>query len=214
MSLSHENRKVLAVDLDRTLIKADLLEEAIFLYLKKRPWGIFMLISALLKSRVNLKNYLVKNVDIKVELLPYNNKVIERIKQEKESGSLIVLASASPKKFVSAVADHVGYFDNVIATEENNLKGAEKLAALKEQYPNAEISYIGDSTSDIPVWKGLGKALMVNPSRITKKRVELAQIPIEMIDNSRKLTLKLIRRSFRYHQWAKNLLIFLPLFLS
>ncbi|RYZ84653.1 MAG: UbiA family prenyltransferase, partial [Proteobacteria bacterium] len=115
---------------------------------------------------------------------------------------------------VSAVADHVGYFDNVIATEENNLKGAEKLAALKEQYPNAEISYIGDSTSDIPVWKGLGKALMVNPSRITKKRVELAQIPIEMIDNSRKLTLKLIRRSFRYHQWAKNLLIFLPLFLS
>ncbi|RYZ86351.1 MAG: UbiA family prenyltransferase [Proteobacteria bacterium] len=54
----------------------------------------------------------------------------------------------------------------------------------------------------------------MNPSRITKKRVELAQIPIEMVDNSRKLTLKLIRRSFRYHQWAKNLLIFLPLFLS
>ncbi|RYZ86442.1 MAG: hypothetical protein EOP04_13865, partial [Proteobacteria bacterium] len=199
MSLSHENRKVLAVDLDRTLIKADLLEEAIFLYLKKRPWGIFMLIRALLKSRVNLKNYLVNHVDIKVELLPYNNKVIDRIKLEKDSGSVIVLASASPKTFVKAIADHVGLFDNVIATEENNIKGSEKLAALRAEYPNSDISYIGDSVSDIPVWKGLGKALMVNPSRITKKRVELAQIPIEMVDNSRKLTLKLIRRSFRYH---------------
>lgn len=214
MSLSPENRKVLAVDLDRTLIKADLLEEAIFLYLKKRPWGIFMLIRELLKSRVELKNYLVKQVDIKVELLPYNTKVLDRIKQAKDTGYTVVLASASAKKFVQAVANHIDLFDEVIATEDNNIKGSEKLAALKARYPSAEITYIGDSTSDIPIWKGLGKALMVNPSRITKKRVELAQIPIEMVDNSRRLSLKLIRRSFRYHQWAKNLLIFLPLFLS
>ncbi|RYZ79096.1 MAG: UbiA family prenyltransferase [Proteobacteria bacterium] len=31
---------------------------------------------------------------------------------------------------------------------------------------------------------------------------------------TKKLTLKLIRRSFRYHQWAKNFLILLPLFLA
>ena len=214
MSGSVEKLKVLAVDLDRTLIKADLLEEAIFLYLKKRPWGAYMLATALLKSRANLKNFLVSNVDIKVDLLPYNSKVIDRIRLAREAGHTIVLASASPVRFVQAVADHLGIFDKVIATENNNLKGLHKLEALKTSYPGAEISYIGDSNSDIPLWKDLGKALMVNPSRLTRKRVEFAKIPIDMIDDSQHLTLKLIRRSFRYHQWAKNFLLFLPLFLA
>ena len=214
MSGSVEKLKVLAVDLDRTLIKADLLEEAIFLYLKKRPWGAYMLATALLKSRANLKNFLVSNVDIKVDLLPYNSKVIDRIRLAREAGHTIVLASASPVRFVQAVADYLGIFDRVIATENNNLKGLHKLEALKTSYPGAEISYIGDSNSDIPLWKDLGKALMVNPSRLTRKRVEFAKIPIDMIDDSQHLTLKLIRRSFRYHQWAKNFLLFLPLFLA
>lgn len=207
-------QQVLAVDLDRTLIKADLLEEAIFIYLKKRPWGFLSLARSLLKSRVNLKKFLVRNVDIKVDLLPYNSKVIDCIKEARASGHAIVLASASPVIFVQAVADHLGLFDKVIATEDNNLKGVEKLAALRASYPKADIRYIGDSNSDIPIWKGLGKALMVNPSRITRKRVEFAQIPIEIIDDSQHLSLKLITRSFRYHQWAKNFLIFLPLFLA
>ncbi len=195
---------VLAVDLDGTLIKADLLEESIFLYLKKTPWGIFNLLRSLLKSRVKLKHFLVSNVDLQVDLLPYNRKVLDRIKTCKEQGHEIVLASASPVGFVQAVADHLQVFDRVIATEDNNLKGIEKLSALKSLYPNSSISYLGDSNSDIPLWKDLGKAYLVNASSLTIKRLEFAQIPYEIIDDSQKLTLKLIRRSFRYHQWRKT----------
>lgn len=202
------------MDLDGTLIKADLLEEAVFLYLKSKPWGVFHLIKSLAKSRVRLKHFLVTNVDLKVELLPYNKKVLDRITLAKEAGHEIVLASASPIGFVKAVAKHLGVFDKIIATEDSNLKGAEKLAGLKTLYPNSEITYLGDSSSDIPVWKGLGKAYLVNANRITKKRLLFAQIPYEIVDDSQKLSLKLIRRSFRYHQWAKNFLIFLPLILS
>ncbi|RYZ81750.1 MAG: hypothetical protein EOP04_23395, partial [Proteobacteria bacterium] len=205
---------VLAVDLDGTLIKADLLEESVFLYLKKKPWGIFSLVRSLLKSRVKLKHFLFNNVDLKPDLLPYNKKVLDRIKTCKAQGYEIVLASASPVGFVRAVADHLQIFDRVIATEDNNLKGVEKLAALKGLYPNSPITYLGDSNSDIPLWKDLGKAYLVNASSITKKRLEFAQIPFEIVDDSQKLTLKLIRRSFRYHQWAKNFLILLPLFLA
>lgn len=202
------------MDLDGTLIKADLLEEAIFLYLKSKPWGVFQLASSLAKSRVELKHFLVNNVDLKVELLPYNKKVLDRIAAAKAAGFQIVLASASPIGFVKAIADHLGVFDRVIATEDSNLKGFEKFSRLKGLYPNSEIQYLGDSNSDIPVWKGLGKAYVVNASRITKKRLIFSQIPFEIVDDSRKLNLKIIRRTFRYHQWAKNFLIFLPLLLS
>lgn len=202
------------MDLDGTLIKADLLEEAVFLYLKSKPWGVFRLLRSLARSRVRLKNFLVNNVDLKVELLPYNQKVLERIALAKEAGHQVVLASASPLGFVKAVAEHLGIFDKVIATEDSNLKGLEKLAGLKALYPNSEITYLGDSNSDIPVWKGLGKAYLVNASRITKNRLLFAEIPYEIVDDSQKLSLRLIRKSFRYHQWAKNFLIFLPLILS
>ncbi|RYZ84915.1 MAG: hypothetical protein EOP04_17030 [Proteobacteria bacterium] len=167
---SDKKMKVLAVDLDRTLIKADLLEEAIFLYLKKKPWGIFNLIMSLLKSRVDLKKFLVNHVQIKVDLLPYNQKVLDFIDAARSSGATVVLASASPIAFVQAVADHLKVFDKVIATEDNNLKGAHKLDALKALYPNAEISYLGDSGSDLPIWKGLGKAYTVNVSKLTRKK--------------------------------------------
>ncbi|RYZ86973.1 MAG: hypothetical protein EOP04_12770, partial [Proteobacteria bacterium] len=109
---------VLAVDLDGTLIRADLLEESIFLYLKKKPWGIFGLLRSLLKSRVKLKHFLVNNVDLQADLLPYNKKVLDRIKICKDQGYDIVLASASPVGFVRAVADHLQVFDRVIATED------------------------------------------------------------------------------------------------
>jgi len=206
--------KVLAIDLDHTLIKADFLEESVFLFLKKRPWGVFALLRYLLTSRVNLKNFLASNVHIKVELLPYNTKVIEHIKKAREGGNTIVLASASPLRFVQAVADYLELFDKVVATESTNLKGVDKLNVLRELYPQAQISYIGDSSADIPIWKDLGKAMMVNPSRLTLKRVKLAQIPTDIIDDSRKFSLKIISKAFRYHQWAKNFLIFLPLFLA
>lgn len=207
-------KKVLAVDLDRTLVKTDMLEESIFIFLKKRPWAIYSVIISLIKGRVFLKKFLAKTVEINPEFLPYNAKVLTRIREAKEQGYHVVLISASHIKYVRTIAEHLGLFDHFIGTGEINLKGSMKLDYLKNNYPDAEIEYLGDSTSDIPIWKGLGKAFMVNPSQITRKRVAFAQIPFEIIDECRQVTLKLIRRSFRYHQWAKNVLIFLPLLLS
>ena len=214
MTQTRDVTPVLAVDLDGTLIKADLLEESVFLYLKRNPFGIFQLLRSLLMSRVKLKNFLVKNVDLKVELLPYNQKVLDRIAEARREGHQVVLASASPLGFVQAVADHLKLFDKVIATEDSNLKGQQKLAALKALYPDSQITYLGDSMSDIPIWKALGKASLVNASRLTKKSVVYAQIPFEIVDDSKKINLRLIRKSFRAHQWAKNFLIFLPLLLA
>lgn len=212
--LSEAKPRVLAVDLDHTLIKVDLLEETIFIYLKKRPWAILRLVSALLKSRVKLKHFLVENVELKVDRLPYNDKVLEYINAAKAAGDTIILASASPLKFVLSVQEHLQLFDKVIATEDSNLKGIEKLNALVSLYPDHDIRYLGDSKSDIPLWKALGKAYAVNISSGTRRKLKSANIPIEVVDDSQKFSLALIRKSFRTHQWAKNALLFLPLFLS
>ncbi len=205
---------MLAVDLDHTLIRTDLLEESLFIYLKKKPWGIFELVSLRLKGRPDFNNFLADAIKIKVDCLPYSIKVLEQVAKAREAGQTVVLASASPLRFAQAVAEHLDIFDAVIASKDSILKGKVKIEALRSQFPNAEIHYIGDSADDIPIWKDCGKAMMVNPSRRTRKSIEKAKIPIEMIDDSRRINLKVLRRACRYHQWAKNFLIFLPLFLS
>lgn len=206
--------KVLAVDLDRTLIKTDMLEEAVFMYLKKRPWALFNVIFALLKGRVHLKNFLASAVTINPQLLPYNEKVLDRIKSARENGYHVVLVSASHASFVKPIADHVGLFDHFIGTKDKNIKGSAKLDTLKSLYPKAKIEYLGDSSADIVLWKGFGTAHTVNASRSSIASLKSANIPVEVIDDTRKLNLKIIRKSLRAHQWVKNFLVLLPLLLA
>ncbi len=68
-------------------------------------------------------------------ILPYNAAVLERIEQARSEGWTIVLATASDRRVADAVADHLGLFDDVIATTgERNLSGDAKRDALIERF--------------------------------------------------------------------------------
>src|SRR5437660_5623761 len=126
----------LCVDLDGTLIAGDLLWESIAALARSRPWLLLLLPYWLLAGgKAHLKQQLASRTRLAVDALPYRPEVLALVRQARASGRRVVLATASNQQLAQAVADHLGLFDEVLASSEtNNLRGANKTALLTSRY--------------------------------------------------------------------------------
>jgi UbiA prenyltransferase family len=70
--------------------------------------------------------------------------------------------------------------------------------------------YIGDSRADLPVWEAANAALLVQPGRRLERAVTARARVTHVFARDRR-PLRSWMRQLRVHQWAKNLLIFVPL---
>ena len=114
----------LYVDLDGTLIKTDILHESLLLLLKSRIYLIFRLPAWLARGKAYFKRRLAENVTIDVQSLPYNEEFLSYLKEEKEQGRKLILATASYHTVAVEIAEYLNIFDDVIATKSNTLSGA------------------------------------------------------------------------------------------
>jgi len=169
-----ENQIPLAVDLDGTLIRTDLLWESLARLLRRNPFQIFPILFWWTRGRAVLKRYLANRVTVDSAALPYNEKFIAWLREQKAAGRKIILATASDQKLVSPVASYVGIFDEVLASDgRTNLRSKTKLKALTEKFGERGFDYAGNSSADFEVWRGSREAVVVNASR--KVLVEAAR---------------------------------------
>ena len=208
---AENNYSVLVVDLDHTLIATDTLLESVLLYLKLHPFCIFHLLGWLLKGKAYFKDQLAQRVCPEITSLPYRPEVLKYIDKAKGSGRPVILASASNHRIANEVAEHLGLFTNVLASDaDTNLSGQQKLNAILARTEEKPFAYMGDSAIDIPLWKAADTAVLVYPSALLMKR--LKEHPrVDVLSNEQqngKLTTLI--KAFRLHQWAKNFLIFVP----
>jgi 4-hydroxybenzoate polyprenyltransferase len=149
--------------------------------------------------------------------LPYREEVLDFIQAHKKNGGKVFLVTAATERHAHAVASHLQIFDGVLcSTSSRNLKGTAKAETLCEEFGAGQFHYIGDSTADLAVWsKAAGKYLVESkPGIQTDLRAEIPElITIVPYSNLRTRTHSLLR-ALRTHQWVKNLLLFLPLFLA
>ena len=125
----------LIVDLDHALIDTDLLFLSSLGVLSKRPWLIGHYLFWLSKGKGFLKDQLVKRFEINIPELPYNESVISYIMERKKEGSKIVLATASHKNYAFAVAKHLKFFDDVMASNKDfNLSSQNKADTLVDRF--------------------------------------------------------------------------------
>ncbi len=203
----------LAVDLDGTLIATDLLWEGLFLLIRKNPLFAFAAVYwALSGGPARLKCEIAQRVDIDPSALPYRPEVLSRLRSEHESGRRIVLATGTPRKFADAIANHLGLFDLVLATDRGaNLTSRRKCAALEDAFGDGGFDYAGNSRHDLAVFDKARHAWIVAPDRAAARwhrehGGELIETP--------KPTLRTIVRMLRVHQWLKNSLIAVPMVLN
>src|SRR5882724_2011077 len=158
------NEPPLCVDLDGTLIRSDLSIESLLAALRAN-FSLFLRLPFILADgRAALKSALAERVEIDPAQLPYNKDVVAFLAKQRAGGRQIVLASASHRHLVEAVAGHLGLFDVVEATDgEINLKGACKADRLVARFGERGFDYIGDSATDIPVWRHARPVLVGGP---------------------------------------------------
>ncbi|MCC6682251.1 MAG: haloacid dehalogenase-like hydrolase [Phycisphaeraceae bacterium] len=165
----------LCVDMDGTLLAADTMMTSIRLLLRSRPWMVVALGWWMLGGLVHFKRHVAMRITLDPEKLPWRPQVIEFVKQQRAAGRLTVLATASNIKVARQMADYLGCFDRIIATDDGeNLRGQAKMRAIREQLGVEAYDYIGDSKMDLPVWRQATQALLVAPRPHVRELAEQA----------------------------------------
>lgn len=202
---------VLVVDLDGTLLRTDMLFETFWGALGSSWREGAAALGKLRDGRAALKAYLTSRSEIDVTTLPYNDAVIERIREHRQGGGSTALVTASNQALANKVADHLGLFDAVHGSDaETNLKGETKARFLDDMFGRRGYIYMGDSAADLRVWPSSSRAITVNASQTVKRQADALDVPVEHLTDA-PTNMRDYLKALRPHQWMKNTLIFLPM---
>ena len=202
----------LCVDLDGSLIKSDSLVEGLVLALRKKPLSCLRACLSLGAGRARFKRRIAELADIDPRLLPYRADLLALLSAEALAGRSLILATAADEIVALGIAAHLGIFDRVIASDGVvNRKGNEKLRAIK--MVASRFLYVGDGVADVPVWEQSQGAIVVGSKRKILEAIRQSGIPIYAQFPST-ASYRTIAKAIRVHQWPKNLLVLLPIFLG
>ncbi|MGE0740051.1 MAG: UbiA family prenyltransferase [Hyphomonadaceae bacterium] len=205
-----QTKQPLAVDLDGTLIRGDLFTEAMLRLAFTQPWKLPLLLLWLMRGRAFAKAKLAIAFPPDAAHLPYDERVVAWLRQERVEGRVLALATASDERAARAVADHVGAFDHVFASDgATNLKSRRKGERLMAAFPEGFV-YAGNEGADVKVWRASTRAVVANASPAFS-RAMAARFDIEHTFPRERAPLQALLTAVRPRHWAKNLLVFLPL---
>jgi 4-hydroxybenzoate polyprenyltransferase/phosphoserine phosphatase len=202
--------RALCVDLDGTLIATDLLWESLVVLARDNPLAVVRALPSLMEGRARFKRQIAECAIIDPATLPYRREVVELVTRHRQQGGRTLLVTAADSKLAHAVAAHLGIFDGVLASDgTRNLKGSDKLARLQEELGPVPFDYMGDSAADLPLWQAATQAYVVSPGPSLLRRIERAGMKPQVLPGSTPGVAPAIR-ALRPHQWAKNVLVFIP----
>ena len=200
----------LVVDVDGTLLRTDLLVESFIRLLMVRPFDALKAPYWLSVGKSNLKAQIADRVCVDIETLPLEPTVFSLVQREQARGRRVILASASERRYVEALAARIGLTEPVFATDQGcNLSGPRKRDALVAAFGEGGFDYIGDSRTDRPVWQAARRSYVMRSAFGDPTRGLGDRAP-EMVARSR-TTPRTVASALRIHQWVKNLLVFVPL---
>jgi 4-hydroxybenzoate polyprenyltransferase len=201
----------LCVDLDGTLVRTDLLLESFLGLLKRSPLRAARALLRLRRGRAVFKQDIADQVDLDASVLPYDDEIIAYLREERAGGRRIVLTTASNEKYARQVADFVGLFDDVLASDATtNLSGRRKLERLRGRFGSGKFDYAGNSFADLMIWPEARNALLVRPERGVENRA-VRRARVTRVFRARSDRAAAVVHAMRPYQWLKNLLLFVPL---
>lgn len=201
----------LCVDLDGTLTRSDTLMEGLLAI----PLGRGFLGSAkalMLDGKAGLKRFVGQSASLDPSSLLYFEPFLDYVRGQRASGRQIILVTAADISVARAVAAQLGFFDDIMASENGrNLKGEAKASALVERFGRKGFSYAGNDASDLYVWREAATAIIVNAaSGVAGAAHAVCVVEAEFPPPAGRARAAI--SALRPQQWSKNLLVFIPLF--
>lgn len=205
---------VLCVDLDGTLVKSDTLVDSTLALARQHPALLLRLPGWLMEGKASLKKHITASVSLDVAHLPYNRELLQYLEQEHAKARPIYLATAADEALAHRVASHLGLFDGVLASDgSNNLAGKNKLAAFRQAFGD-NFCYIGNATPDLPLLQSCREPMVANPTPALTAALRRSSVTPVRTFTEKTSSPKAWLKAIRIHQWAKNVLIFLPVLLA
>jgi 4-hydroxybenzoate polyprenyltransferase len=204
----------LCVDLDGTLVKSDTLVDSTLALARQHPAALLQLPGWLAQGKAALKRHITSAVALDVAHLPYNRELMQYLEQQHAQGRPIYLATAADTALAERVAAHLGIFAGVLGSDGTvNLAGRNKLAAFQSRFGD-NFCYIGNASPDLALLSACQEPMVANPlSGLSTKLRRAKVVPVRTFTD-RASSLKAWLKAIRLHQWAKNILIFLPVLLA
>jgi 4-hydroxybenzoate polyprenyltransferase len=204
----------LCVDLDGTLVKSDTLADSVCVLARTHPWDLLRLPGWLLGGKARFKREVSARAPLDAAHLPYNEALIVYLREQAASGRPLYLSTGADQHVADAVAQHLGLFDGVFSSDGvTNLTGKDKLRLLESRFGQG-FAYVGNSRKDLPLLNASKAAMLANPTVGLQSLLQRKKIPVQHVFQDRATGAQSVWRALRVHQWAKNVLIFLPLILA
>ncbi len=202
----------LVLDLDGTLIRANILHEQALAFVRARTLNLFLLAGWLWQGKAVLKRRLSQAVSVDPSYIPVNPELADYAKTEANRNRKVYIATGCDELAALPFGERFDFVSGIIASDGvENLKGAAKAGMLARLFPNG-FDYAGNERADIYVWKRARRAIVVEASApVQRAAAQVAEVAATFARPSR---LAALVESLRLHQWAKNLLVFVPIVLS
>jgi 4-hydroxybenzoate polyprenyltransferase/phosphoserine phosphatase len=214
-SVAVHAERPLCVDLDGTLVKSDTFVDSLMVLARRHPLAFLRTPVWAIQGKAHLKSQVASRVALDVAHLPYNRPLLDYLKDERAAGRKLYLVTGADRLLAQSVAAHLGIFDEVMASDGAvNLTGNNKLQHLQQRFSSDGFDYIGNALPDLPLLTSAQRAMVANPDLRLKSALKNRNIKVseKFLDRSRAPVA--LAKALRVHQWAKNLLIFLPLLLA
>ena len=204
----------LCVDLDGTLVKSDTLIDSTLALARHHPAALLQIPGWLVQGKAALKQHIAATVQLDVSHLPFNRELLQFLEQQRSTGRAIYLATAADGATARRVADHLGLFTEVLASDgTTNLSGNNKLAAFRQRFGDS-FDYIGNALPDLPLLQASREPMVANPTAGLRSALRRAGVTPTRSFTEQVSPFKAWPKAIRIHQWAKNILIFLPMILG
>ncbi len=203
----------LCVDLDGTLVRGDLLRQAFIGLAVRRPLAALAALLQLRRGRAAFKAAVAARSPVDAAALSYREEVLAWLRGQREAGRRLVLATAADRGHAEAVAAHLGIFEEVLASDGvRNLGAGRKRDLLRSRFGEGGFDYLGDhARKDLPVFLAARGCGLVASAVSLRGRLEAeGRMVLETFPVSTTLASTLLR-AMRWHQWAKNLLLLVPI---
>jgi 4-hydroxybenzoate polyprenyltransferase len=205
----------LCVDLDGTLVKSDTLVDSLMILARRHPTAFLRTPLWALKGKAYLKSQVASLVTLDAAQLPYNRPLLDYLREEHAAGRKLYLATGADGVLAWKIATHLGIFEYVMASDGAlNLTGHNKLQHLEQRFAADGFDYVGNALPDLPLLQGARQAMVANPDLRLKSALTRHKIDVSRNFADRVRLPVALAKALRVHQWAKNLLVFLPLLLA
>ncbi len=194
-------QRIVVGDASRTVLLTSLVDESLIALFCSRPWRLVALLRHLLSGRAAFRRALAGEVAPEAIHAPVNEPLLDWLDQQRAWGSSVSLSVETAGTAARILGQRAADFEEL---------GRPELAALEL---GGNFTYVGTLHADPDLWARCRSAVLVGDVASLRRRLPAGVNVVAEFPRAAPGP-RAWRRALRLHQWAKNLLIFVPLLLS